>query len=739
MRPTRTPLRRNLVGPVRRPITTVLAALALVTSLAGVAITTTASASVAHTTPTLDSVTLPTSGLDPVIVAPDYVSPAGVSCPTTFSCIAVGYYIYANGRDAFVAQGSLTSTGWKWKMTTVIPSGLLPALATTYPETFPSSIDCLSATNCVMTGQYIAKDNNYYGFAASGSLGASGWQWTFSTLNQAYLSPKVTTTSIASVAPTAIACASATACVISGQYKDANNNESPLVATGSYSSGTWSWDMSTMPTVGFNPLNYARTSVNPGGVSCPSAQLCVIGGWYQDISGYDRSFVTWGTLSGSTWTWHESTVTQPGLSPAANNYTFVFARAISCTSATTCLLSGDYYDSAGNYGGYLDVGTLSGSTWTWTATTIPTTGLGPASNLLTYMVPTTMSCPSASQCLTAGYYKNQSNDYQGFLATATQSSGVWSWNVSSVLTSTLMPTFEASTYVGGNIETSCVSVDGCVAIGNYSNGASALDGYTTTVDYASPASTPTISNLPTNASVGGGFTATITTNGDGATSVASSTPSVCSVSGDVVTFLAAGTCTLTAEVADGATTSGAVGSPQSVSVSAATPPAPQGEIHVVSHRTAYPVTATVVLDAAGGSGSGRFSYKLLSGKCVLTGDRLSAKAITACAVEALRAASTHFRAGHSAPVEYFFGFKAQKRLVLTASVTRASHHSSIKVTATGGAGTGRLSIAAVGTSCSYAAGRVRAAAATTCRVTATKAWSGHDLPATSNTLTLHFT
>ena len=61
---------------------------------------------------------------------------------------------------------------------------------------------------------------------------------------------------------------------------------------------------------------------------------------------------------------------------------------------------------------------------------------------------------------------------------------------------------------------------------------------------------PTISNIPSSATPGGSFTPAVLTSSSGATSVTSTTPSICSVNQDgSVSYLAAGTCSLTSHVA----------------------------------------------------------------------------------------------------------------------------------------------------------------------------------------------
>ncbi len=95
-----------------------------------------------------------------------------------------------------------------------------------------------------------------------------------------------------------------------------------------------------------------------------------------------------------------------------------------------------------------------------------------------------------------------------------------------------------------------------------------------TVNKATP-TTITISNLPGSGSYGGGFTATVTTDGDGVTSVTSNSTGVCTVSGGVtVSFVAIGTCSLTAHVGPGTNYTSADGSAQTFGVGQAIPTPP---------------------------------------------------------------------------------------------------------------------------------------------------------------------
>ena len=76
----------------------------------------------------------------------------------------------------------------------------------------------------------------------------------------------------------------------------------------------------------------------------------------------------------------------------------------------------------------------------------------------------------------------------------------------------------------------------------------------------------TINNIPGSATVSGNFTPTFTKLGDGTASVASLTTSNCTVSGGVVSFVAAGTCSLQASVTAGTNYLAATGATQSFTI-----------------------------------------------------------------------------------------------------------------------------------------------------------------------------
>jgi hypothetical protein len=171
--------------------------------------------------------------------------------------------------------------------------------------------------------------------------------------------------------------------------------------------------------------------------------------------------------------------------------------------------------------------------------------------------PTITNLPTTSQAVGGSFVATVSTNSNGVTSVVSSTS-----SVCTVGTNGLTVTF-----VGGG---TCTLTAHVAASTTYAAATGAAQ--TVTVAAATP-STPTITNLPTTAKAGGSFVATVSTNSNGVTSVVSSTSSVCTVgtNGLTVTFVARGTCTLTAHVAASTTYAAATGTAQTVTVAAATP------------------------------------------------------------------------------------------------------------------------------------------------------------------------
>ena len=205
------------------------------------------------------------------------------------------------------------------------------------------------------------------------------------------------------VTPSGISCVSASSCVVAGSYRygpaHATNG---LIETGTLVAGTWTWVDVTAPTGGLSPAPNAGTLVTLAGVSCGERDLVrgnrVVPGRGQRNRRPGRARHP----LGSTWTWTAGSLPTTGLAPAPAAVPSVTPAGVSCSSAASCVVTGSYRDAAG-VDGLLEVGTLSGGSWSWVASTSPTGGLSPAAsggNEYLYGV----SCTSAGTCVAAGSY-----------------------------------------------------------------------------------------------------------------------------------------------------------------------------------------------------------------------------------------------------------------------------------------------------------------------------------------------
>jgi len=135
-------------------------------------------------------------------------------------------------------------------------------------------------------------------------------------------------------------------------------------------------------------------------------------------------------------------------------------------------------------------------------------------------------------------------------------------------------------------------------------GSTSTNNVSLTVSKLTP-TTPSITNLPASGTMGGGFTATVSTTGDGATSVTSNATSVCTAIGLVVSYVGAGTCSLTAHVAAGPDYAASDGNAQTFSVAPVAPPPPAGSTSSASATSDSPTgSATATNDQTTVTGHG---------------------------------------------------------------------------------------------------------------------------------------
>jgi hypothetical protein len=236
-----------------------------------------------------------------------------------------------------------------------------------------------------------------------------------------------------------VSCPSTTSCVAVGQYFDpSSGNEQGLLVTGS---GT-TWQATQAPL----PANAAaRPSVALYSVACPSSTVCVATGSYNDSSGNEHGLL----LTGSGTTWQATQAPLPA-NAAANPLASLTMEA--CRSATSCVATGQYFDSSGNDKGLL----VTGSGTSWKARTVPLPANAAASpKVWLYSV----ACHGNSSCVATGTYQDSSGSYQALLVTGSGTS----WHA----TQAPLPA-DALTSPGADLSSvACPSTTWCIAAGEY--------------------------------------------------------------------------------------------------------------------------------------------------------------------------------------------------------------------------------------------------------------------------------
>jgi hypothetical protein len=224
-----------------------------------------------------------------------------VSCTSSTSCVAVGYYFGSSGYAQTLIE---TLSGGSWSITTS------PDTSTT-EFNYLDAVSCTSSTSCVAVGDYVSSGHNQTLIET-----LSGGSWSITT------SPD-TSTSEGNVL-NGVSCTSSTSCVAVGNYVSGSGYPQTLIET--LSSGSWS--ITTSPDTSTSEGNYLI------GVSCTSSTSCVVVGYYFGSSSYAQTLIE--TLSGGSW----SITTSPDTSTSESNQLF----GVSCSSSTSCTAIGYYFN-----------------------------------------------------------------------------------------------------------------------------------------------------------------------------------------------------------------------------------------------------------------------------------------------------------------------------------------------------------------------------------------------------------
>jgi hypothetical protein len=322
-----------------------------------------------------------------------------VSCRSA-ACTAVGYYKTKSAKYGNIPRPLAEKwNGTRW----VIQPGAQPGAQ----GSELTGVSCSSASRCSAVGWYTAKS----GITRTLAEYWNGTAWaTQATPN---LAPDISTQF------TGVSCSSASACTAVGWYiANSDGNTGSLVERWN---GT-SWSIQS------NPAGGATNGILAG-VSCTSGTACTAVGSY-DINGNPILAERW---NGTRWTMLPTPPAPAGASSAAVN-------GVSCSSASLCTATGDYFP-AGSFTPLSLAERWNGSQWAVQPTPNPANGA----------ILEAVSCPSATACTAAGV--------SGPAAVAEAWNGA-TWAIES----TPSPTKAHGTGLTG---VSCVAPATCTAVGDW--------------------------------------------------------------------------------------------------------------------------------------------------------------------------------------------------------------------------------------------------------------------------------
>jgi hypothetical protein len=360
--------------------------------------------------------TAPTSGLNPAPNSSSDITNYDTACASNTRCVAVGNYVgSASTYDGLIETGTYSGSSWAWTAVTAPASGLVPPASAT-PDVWLYGVSCPTTTSCIAVGYYSDSSGGIDGLIVTAAYSGSSWNWTPTSAPDTPLTPSAISPPDYSLND--VSCPSTTSCFAVGRYYDVSSNPEGLIETGIYSGSSWSWKPSTVPTTGLSPPSNGSPDISPLGVSCPTSSTCLAVGNYLDTSSHFEGLIETGSYSGSSWTWAASTAPTSGLNPVSSASPQVELHDVSCPSTTFCVGSGSYPDSSHGLDGLFEIGTHSNSGWTWTPNAAPlSSGLNPASNSTPDSVLYGVSCPTTLTCAAVGFYNDAATNIHGLIET----------------------------------------------------------------------------------------------------------------------------------------------------------------------------------------------------------------------------------------------------------------------------------------------------------------------------------
>lgn len=252
----------------------------------------------------------------PAHAAPDpLVGLPSVSCTSGPTCVAAGSYYADSGLSGLL----LTWTGSSWQ------AAQAPLPASGGSGGSLQSVSCASAARCVAAGYYTDTSDTSQWVLLTGL----GTTWTAA---RAPL-PAGADSDHSGNLLGPVTCASASACVMVGDYADKSFVMQGVVVTGSASN----WTAAETPLPGGLT---ASPDITLNSVACPSGSFCVVAGYNFSSSGGGQGLLLTGW--GGAWT----PVLAPLPPPGSADYAGL--SSVSCAAATSCVAIGGYEDTPGD-------------------------------------------------------------------------------------------------------------------------------------------------------------------------------------------------------------------------------------------------------------------------------------------------------------------------------------------------------------------------------------------------------
>jgi hypothetical protein len=324
----------------------------------------------------------------------------GVSCVTTGQCQAVGSYM--DSSTGFTRSLVESWNGASWSITAT-PGGILGNSLV--------AVSCESSGTCQAVGSFI----NTAGVAQTLVESYDGGAWLI-------IPTPVNGTGANTLA--AVSCTSDSFCKAVGSYVNSSGHQQTLIE--SWNGVAWTIDTSLNTGTGNNAL---------AGVSCVSATFCEAVGSSTSGTGVSQTLVE--TWNGTAW----AITTSPNNGTGANAFA-----GVSCTATTFCEAVGSYV----KFGGIVRPLAESWNGTVWAVLTTLNNGINNNSF-------SSVTCVSISTCKAVGFYLNISKVEQTL---------VESWNGTAFIMNHGVNSGTANNVLNA---VTCPSATSCIAVGTFTS------------------------------------------------------------------------------------------------------------------------------------------------------------------------------------------------------------------------------------------------------------------------------